>query len=311
MKAFLRDLLSVARSKGIVLACGLGNGIIMARWLGPAQVGIYAGLMVYPHLFMSVGSLGLQQSTTYLLGRGLYDRDALTRAIFQTWVLSSTTTVLASYLLIRFVSSWGESTILALLATAPVPFILFNRYNGGLFLGSNDIPAYNRINWIPALLGFGATAVALIVLDAGLVGALVAGIVGPAAMSALLAARNAFLTRVDLRPDWELIRTMLSLGAVYAIALMVINLNYRLDIVILDRLSTEYEIGIYSKAVSPIEYLWQIPMLLGTIIFARSATTKDGVRFSRSVQQLLRLSLIAMVAAAAVLGLLADQVVTL
>ena len=86
---------------------------------------------------------------------------------------------------------------------------------------------------------------------------------------------------------------MLSLGIVYASALLIISLNYKIDVVLLENLSTSYELGIYSKGVSIVEYLWQIPMLFSSIVFARSAVSKDGNAFSVKVAHLLRLSLIA------------------
>lgn len=310
MRDFVRDVLSVARSKGAVVASALLKGVILARWLGPEQVGLLAALMVYPSLLMSVGSLGLQQVTAYLLGGGHYGEQALKRAIAQTWFLSSAVSLGASYLLLRYVGSSGESLLLVLLAIAPIPFSLFNRYNGGLFLGRNNIGGYNRINWIPAVVTFVATAILVIFLDWGLTGALVAAIAGPFSMSILLTVRHDFLQSFSLSFDWELIQRMLALGSVYAVSLMVINLNYRIDVILLDRLSTDFELGIYSRAVLPIEYLWEIPMLLSTIIFARSATAKDGARFSRNVHRLLRVSFVAIGVASVMLALLANQVVT-
>jgi O-antigen/teichoic acid export membrane protein len=85
---------------------------------------------------------------------------------------------------------------------------------------------------------------------------------------------------------------MLSLGIIYAISLLIISLNYKLDIILLDKLSNNYQIGIYSKGASLMEYLWQIPMLLSTIIFSRSANSKDGKNFSYKVASLLRISFV-------------------
>ena len=83
---------------------------------------------------------------------------------------------------------------------------------------------------------------------------------------------------------------MLGLGLIYALALLINNLNYRIDIIFLDYLSSSYETGIYSKAVSLSEYLWQIPAVLYTLIFARSSISKNGRLFSEKIAQLLRLA---------------------
>src|SRR5690606_30071696 len=52
------------------------------------------------------------------------------------------------------------------------------------------------------------------------------------------------------------------------------------------------ELGIYAKGAAITQYLWQIPMLLSTVVFARSAVSKDAKAFSMKVAQLLRVSFI-------------------
>ena len=102
---------------------------------------------------------------------------------------------------------------------------------------------------------------------------------------------------------------MLSLGIVYAIALLIINLNYKVDVILLDKLSTSYELGIYSKGAGIIQYLWQIPMVLSTIIFSRSASAKDDYVFSLKVAQLLRISLVIVGGASLILFFLSNFVI--
>ena len=274
MKGFVRDLLSVAASKGAVIAFGVVNSVIVARWLGPEKVGTLAALMIYPSLFMSFGSLGLRQATTYFVGKGLYDEDEIKRAIMQVWCMSTLLSLAACYVLVRHLSSGGEQFLLVALAIAPIPFVLFNQYNQGLLLGRNDIRSFNKINWLPTLVTFIATASLLIGLESGLPGAMLAALAGPVIMAVVLVVRYDFLRAISLRIDAELIQKLLSLGIVYAISLLVINLNYKVDVIILDRLSTDYELGIYSRGVTLVEFMWQVPMLLSTIIFARSATTE-------------------------------------
>ena len=73
MKSFINDLFSIFRSRVAVIIFGLGGNIITARFLGPQANGIIAALTVYPSLFMTFGSLGIQQSTTYFVGKNKID----------------------------------------------------------------------------------------------------------------------------------------------------------------------------------------------------------------------------------------------
>src|SRR5690606_37089712 len=120
-----------------------------------------------------------------------------------------------------------------------------------------------------------------------------ASVGAPLFMSIILLFKNKFLNAFSLQYNWNIIKSMLSLGIVYAISLLVINLNYKTDIIILDELSTAYELGIYSKGSAITQYLWQIPMIFSPIVFARSAVSKNSQDFSFKVAQLLRLSFIA------------------
>jgi O-antigen/teichoic acid export membrane protein len=90
-----------------------------------------------------------------------------------------------------------------------------------------------------------------------------------------------------------------------------VNLNYQIDVVLLENLSTPYELGIYAKGSSIVQYLWQIPMLFSSLVFARSAISKDGLAFSKKVAQLLRLSILLVGFVAVILMLLSKHVILL
>ncbi|MFD2433778.1 hypothetical protein ACFSO9_09660 [Mesonia maritima] len=145
---------------------------------------------------------------------------------------------------------------------------------------------FNKINWIPSLISLLAIALFVMSLGLGVSGALIAQIGGVLFMFVILLFKNRFLKSFSLRYDWIIIKKMLSLGLIYAFALFIINLNYKIDIVLLDQLSTAFEMGIYSKGSGITQYLWQIPMLFSTIVFARSAVSKQDSEFSHKVAQL-------------------------
>ncbi|WBL41240.1 polysaccharide biosynthesis C-terminal domain-containing protein [Algoriphagus halophytocola] len=309
MSKFLRDLSSVGLSKGGVIAFGLMKSIIIARWLGPDLNGTLAALTVYPTLFMTIGSLGVSQATTYHVGRGNFSIDGIKRALIHLCVFSSILSVLSCYFLIRYLGNTNASDLVVFLAILPIPFSLFITYNSGIFLGKNEISIYNRINWLPPFVVLFTTVLFIILFEMKIEGALIATLTGPFLMAMFLLFKNDFIEFFSLQFDWGIIKSLLSLGSVYAIALLIINLNYKIDIILLDRMSSPYELGIYSKGSQLMEYLWQIPMLLSTIIFARSANAKNGRDFSLKVAQLLRLSIIFIGIASIALFVLSDEII--
>src|SRR5690606_18085680 len=105
-------------------------------------------------LFMSIGSLGIRQSTTYFLGKRIFGEEQIKTAITQIWVMTTFVSVFICFLLMFYFSSAGSNIFLVFLALLPLPFSLFNTYNSGVFLGKNDIKTFNKINWIPAFIVF-------------------------------------------------------------------------------------------------------------------------------------------------------------
>jgi len=311
VSTFIKDVTSVGLSKVLMIFFSLVTSIITARYIGPEGNGIIASLVVYPSLFMSIGSLGIRQSTTYFLGKNIFTEDEIKTTITQIWTITSVFSIIICYLLMSFFSNSGADLTLVFLALLPIPFSLFNTYNSGIFLGKNDIKTFNKINWIPSLILLMGTTLFVALFKIGVHGAMIAMIGGPLSMFIILLIKNKLLSHFSIKYKWNIIKPMLSLGITYAFSLFIINLNYKTNLILLDKLSNPYELGIYSKGASITEYLWQIPMLFSTIVFARSATSKNDYQFSLKVAHLLRISLLAIGFLSILLLLLSERIILL
>lgn len=104
---------------------------------------------------------------------------------------------------------------------------------------------------------------------------------------------------------------MLGKGVFYALSFLTIQLNYRIDVVLLKVLSTPSEIGIYSLGVSVAELLWQIPLAVGVVVMSRSANATDKTALNESTARLLRISLVAGLALSAGIVVLSPWLVPL
>jgi O-antigen/teichoic acid export membrane protein len=309
MRSFVKDTLSIGFSKILIIVLSLATSIITARVLGPEKNGVISALLVYPSIFLSFGSLGIRQSTTYLLGQNKYNEEEIKTAIAQIWALTSVISIISCFLLMKFLSKTGDETFLVILALIPIPFTLFNTYNSGIFLGQNNIKKFNQINWIPPFVILVLTGAFLLLVNWGVEGYMMALIGGPVTIFFILLFRNKFIQSFSLKVNPKLVKSLIGLGLIYALSLLVMNLNYRFDIIMLEKLSTEYQTGIYSKGANLTEFLWQIPMFLSTIVFARSATSTDGLAFSRKVAQLMRISFVFISVGSLILWLLSDFVI--
>ncbi len=288
---------------------GLLSSIVTARYLGPEGNGIIASLMVYPSLFMNIGSLGIRQSTTYFVGQGKYGVNEVYGAVLSIWTLTSVFSLVSCYVLIQYFTSGSYSVLLIILAIAAIPFSLYTTYSSGIFLGQQKIKEFNRINWIPAAINLIITFLLIGIFPFGVTGSMIGTFSGVFILSFFVLKKMANLGSIRLNFDAKIMKEMVSLGIVYAVSLLVINLNYKVDIIILEKLSTAHAVGIYSKGVGIVNYLWQIPMLLSTLVFSRSAGSKDPKGFSIKVARLLRLSGIAVLVASIILYFLSDMLI--
>jgi len=311
MPSFARDTRSVGISKILIIVLSLAKSVIIARWLGPDANGVIAALAVYPSLFMTFGSLGIRQAVTFFVGCGKYTVEEVKTAVVQIWTLSTIVSVAACYLMITRLTSIGDNKWYVLLAIMPVPFTLFNTYNTGIFLGQNKIKQFSQVNWLPNGFSLATVVFLVVALEKGIEGALLAGSVGALCTSVILLLGFEFFSNFKMVLNWHLIKSLLRLGIVYAVALLIINLNYKVDVIMLDRLSSASELGIYSKGVNIVEYLWQIPMLFSSVVFARSANAKDKKLFSTKAVRLMQLSFIAVGIGCLGLAIFSDKIVKL
>jgi|SRR5690606_27669908 len=292
MGSFGGDLFAVFKSRITVIICGLLTSIITARYLGATGSGIVAALTVYPDLFMVVGSLGIRQSTAYFVGQNKFEEAEIFSALFRLWVFSSIFCIIVCYILLNYNPKGEYGNSLILLAILPIPFSLFSTYSSGVFLGKNRIKDFNSVNWIPNVIKLIVYLLFIVILPWDVFGAMLGIVLGYVGLSFFVWKKMSPMIAFPLRNKSDVIYKMLRLGIVYALALFVISLNYKINIIMLEQLSSRDQIGIYAKGVSIVEYLWEVPTLLSTIVFARSASSTDPLGFSKKVAQLLRICFI-------------------
>ncbi|MEW5676329.1 flippase [Flavobacterium enshiense] len=292
MSSFLRDLVRIGFSKVKIILFGFGISVLTARLLSPEENGVITTLLNYPSLFLIFGSLGIRQAATYFVGKEIYSLEKVKDAVFQVWIFTSITSIIGCYFLFYFFSKSVDDLALIIITLCSIPFSLHNVYCAGIFLGQGKINDFNKVNWIPNMITFFAIVLLVVAFKFQMTGVIIAYLLGHISVFIGLFLKKGHLTLSTFKVETKIIREMLSLGLVYALALLVINLNYRVDLFLLENLSTSYELGIYSKGATVVQYLWQIPMLLGVLVYGRSAISKNGLEFSKKVTQLMRLSIL-------------------
>lgn len=305
-RSLMADALGMMASKVVFISVGFVTGVIITRWLGPEGRGIYAALLVYPNLLVTLAELGIRQATAFYIGQKRWEDQAIISASLFIILLSGLAFMLVSAGIFFWIQSGQFTWFMVVIAVSLIPIKLLITYSRAVLLGKESFGLYNRLFMATPAFVLLATLLLVCWLNLGITGALSAmwtGYFMAAIYGLYVVSRYA---KLRPRPIPDISKGLMKLGAIYALSLFVAELNYSIDIVLMERLSTLEELGKYSLAVSVTEKLWGLPGVLGMVIFSRSANATDLHALTRMVARTVRLNTIVIFLAGAGLFLLAD-----
>lgn len=298
-------------SNVFTLFTNLGLVVLLSRLLGTENYGLYTALLVVPTLVVSFFQMGIRPTTVFMLGSAEDDDHSIVSAMLTVLVFTSSLGFIFSLGAYLLTGTSGYTPLLIAMALITIPMRLTTIYTGGVFLGKEEIPLSNRMNWMTGLFTLIFAVIMVYFLRLGLFGAVLSLLLGNTivAVNAIFLLIRRFEIRISLSNEYIL--KMLGKGVIYALSFLTIQLNYRIDVLLLKALSTPAEIGIYSLGVSVAELLWQVPLAIGVVVMSRSANATDKAALSQSTARLLRISLILGLILSAGIVLLAPWVVPL
>ena len=170
------DVTGTFGTRMVTMVFGLVTGMITARMLGPENRGIFALAALFPATLVTLSKLGQNQGLD-IFHPAAKQRDVsqvasniLILALCTGAVLMGVTVLLRDWLtvtILRGVPVW------ALLAVLPlIPILLVESYFYGVLQSTDRFRVYNTRLLSEAVLTVTGMAVALVVLEAGLPGAL-------------------------------------------------------------------------------------------------------------------------------------------
>lgn len=279
-------------SNVFTLAANLLVAVLLARMLGPQQYGLYSAILVVPMLVVSFFQMGIRATTIHTLGSRTEDDDKVVSAVFFILIFTSALGILFSAIAYFFTDTTGYTPLLIGLALGIIPMRLTTIYTGGIFLGKEEIPKANLMNWLTGLIMLLLTLILVVAFRWGLKGALTAMLLANASVAVVAVFMVLGRFKLQLNADKALVKRLLKTGVVFALSFLVIQLNYRVDVLLLKKLAGATETGIYSLGVSIAELLWQVPLAIGVVVMSRSANATDLKIMTLQTTRLLRVSLI-------------------
>ncbi len=291
-RRFLRDTIGVLNSNVFSIICGVLVVILLTRILGVDGFGLYYALLVIPLIVVSFTHLGVRGASIFMIGQKKYSDDAIVSSVIFILLFTSILGILLSVGAYFIFYEPGYTILLISLVVLIIPFRLGIIYIGGIFFGKDEIKEANRLEWGINLINLILAIILVWGFNLGLLGAIIS-----LTAANILVAIWAFFNisqkfNVSFKLIPEIVKKLLSLGIMYAFTFFVVQLNYRLDILLLEKLSTIQQVGIYSLGVHIAEQLWQIPFAISVVLFSRTANLKDQSIMTQSTISLARISFV-------------------
>ncbi|WP_157663860.1 flippase [Sutcliffiella horikoshii] len=295
----------------IVLFGSFIVSIILARLLGPEGKGIITAIFVLPNLLISIADLGIKQSTAYYIGKKIYRVEEMLPSIIILWIVSSGISILIgiSYFLTGPDKLYGWNLLLIVLLT--IPLNLLNQYLSGILLGKEKIGVFNTKIIISFVINFLGVLILVWWFKMGVLGAVIVQIFISLCTIIYILWHVKKLINFRTIVKRKITNLIVKRGFSFALALFIISLNYRIDIIFLERLTSSAEVGVYSIGVSISELIWQLPAAIGLVIFSKNVNAKtDEIAYLRAIK-LLRISLPFLILGSLMIWLLAPQIINL
>lgn len=267
------------------------TSIILARVLGREGKGMVTALFVIPNLVISLSDLGVRQASAYYIGRKIHPIEDIAASNMLLWGLTSVLSVIivAGYYFSPFSSSY--STLLIIIALAYIPVKILTAYFSGMLQGRQMIKEMNMKYIIESVSKLLIVILVVWLLTTGVPGAALA-----TTISATLALIYSWLRVREITPlkfyyAKGIPEDLLRKGFVFALAIFILQLNYKIDIVFLESMVSLSDVGVYSVGVTLAELIWQVPTAISTVLFARTANSTSDLEASERTAKLLRISL--------------------
>ncbi|WP_198508993.1 oligosaccharide flippase family protein [Bacillus sp. FJAT-44742] len=279
-------------TKIIILFGSFIISVILARLLGPEGKGIVTAVFVVPNLIITLADLGIRQATAYHIGKKLYKTEEIISSVMIVWLIASllSLAVAVTYYTTGSVQSYGWLIITIALIT--IPLKILSKYFQGILQGQIKIGTFN----ISELLSFFVNLLGVLLLvwlfNLDIIGAALVQLLMGIVMLVYLTIVITKKFKITFKYNKEVSKSLFNHGIKFALALFILTLNYRVDIIFLEQMTSPESVGIYSIGTNLSELIWKLPAAMGMVLFAKSASSKvgDEKTYLRAVK-LLRMSM--------------------
>ncbi|WP_162628779.1 flippase [Marinobacter bohaiensis] len=250
--------------------------VLIARELGPEGNGYYAIAVLISTMLAKFLNFGVGPATVYYVSRGDF-------SIEQAWKGNCRLAIVVATGGLVFIFPvfwvWGKGIFpgvpasLVYLGLASFPLTLLLAYLSTILQGLQDFKAFNLTVLVPPYVNLAGVAIAFYFLECGVIGALVAFIIGQIVglliVLRLLAKRRSFKTTEEATTTSFYARRVLGYGWKAHLSNILTYVNYRADMFLVNFFLSPAATGIYVIAVQIAEKLWMLSQAASTVLLPR------------------------------------------
>lgn len=265
----------IADGGGFVLS--LLTAIMTARWLGPAGKGLVSAITFLSAVVLQICFIGLGDSAIVRIGQKKNSVQSALSASMTALVPAAFVSMAlmwaASWL--EFRSDWTAARMAVLIACLSLPISMVSLLAANLLNSQERFVTTSSILLAASCSTTAATWVLVVLLNKGIIGAIVATLIG-AGSGALLAGGELLRDRVSFRPriDRDYLTFALSYGPKLQLSQLMVMAAARLDLLVVYSLAGQAAAGQYSVALTAAAIGGMMPLSLMTASFPRLAQAK-------------------------------------
>ena len=312
-RTFARAVLSLGAVRLAAVLLGFGTGVLGARYLGPAGLGAASVALTVGLVTGVIFNGGINIAVIYLLGRRRDEEDVIVGSLSVLAVVASVGAFVFAVVTWRVIgplAGVAGREYLGPVAAIVSSSVIWYEFGGAVILGLGRMGSYTVSE-----LARGGTTFALTWLllslatgDGAFVLAASLGYAASAGVSFFVARRT--MGHWPRRWDMQTARGALAIGGRGQIGNVLQYLNLRLDQLLVPALLNLQAAGIYSIAVRASEVVAQVASAASSLIFPSVAGHED-TRSTELTERTVRIAILLVSAAALILGLIAEPLLTL
>ncbi len=274
LRKFAEDVTDTFATRLITIGFGLFTGIITARVLGPENRGLFSLVALFPASIVTLAKLGQGVASVYFIRREKQDvsqvaSNVLFIALGVGAVLIAVAFLSRDFLLTTFLRGappWSLTLVLPL-----IPILLVESAMYGVLQSTDRFRVYNVRLIAESILTLGGMVLVLVVLDAGLAGALGVA-VGVRLVMVIWVLRTIHVgTPLRARFDVALLRRMIRYGLKSHVQTIASHFHFKADIYLIAYFTSPAEVAFYAIAARLAEHIMHVPQSLGMVLFPRLA----------------------------------------